>query len=56
MGWSDFTTKELAANLQMGERNAQRIVAELCDIGLAECIGEESHYNRGRPIKIYRLK
>ncbi|WP_026576954.1 hypothetical protein [Bacillus sp. UNC438CL73TsuS30] len=56
MGWSDFTTKELAANLQMGERNAQRIVAELCDIGLAECIGEELHHNRGRPIKIYRLK
>ncbi|WP_423802633.1 hypothetical protein [Neobacillus sp. SAB-20_R2A] len=56
MSWSDFTTKELAANLQMGERNAQRIVAELCDIGLAECIGEESQHNRGRPIKIYRLK
>ncbi|OIK16807.1 hypothetical protein BIV60_02765 [Bacillus sp. MUM 116] len=55
LGWSDFTTKELAANLQMGERNAQRIVAELCDIGLAECIGEESQHNRGRPIKIYRL-
>lgn len=56
MRWRDFTTKDLAANLQMSERNAQRIVAELCDAGLAESIGEESHYDRGRPIKIYRLK
>ncbi|OCA82091.1 hypothetical protein [Pseudobacillus wudalianchiensis] len=56
MGWSNFTTKDLAMNLQMTERNAQRIVAELCDAGLAECIGEESHQNRGRPIKVYCLK
>ncbi|GHI01200.1 hypothetical protein [Neobacillus kokaensis] len=56
MGWRDFTTRDLSVNLQMGERNAQRIVAELCDAGLAESIGEESQHDRGRPIKIYRLK
>ncbi|OLO37022.1 hypothetical protein BTR23_14890 [Alkalihalophilus pseudofirmus] len=56
MGWSNFTTKDLAANLQMGERNAQRIVAALCEVGIAEYIGEESHHHRGRPIKVYRLK
>ncbi|MDQ0256391.1 hypothetical protein J2S74_003811 [Evansella vedderi] len=56
MGWSNFTTKDLTAHLQMGERNAQRIVAALCEVGIAECIGEESHHYRGRPIKIYRLK
>ncbi|MBM4761757.1 hypothetical protein [Bacillus sp. B15-48] len=56
MGWSNFTTKDLATHLQMSERNAQRIVAELCDVGLTECIGEESNHHRGRPNKIYRLK
>lgn len=56
MNWSNFTTKELAINLQMSERNAQRIVADLCKIDLAECIGEESLTTRGRPIKIYQLK
>ncbi|MFK2827052.1 hypothetical protein QYG89_15475 [Bacillus sp. B190/17] len=56
MGWNDFTTKDLAAHLQMSERNAQRIVADLCNVDLAENIGEESHHTRGRPIKVYRLK
>ncbi|MCR8844319.1 hypothetical protein NQ117_11545 [Paenibacillus sp. SC116] len=56
MNWSHFTTKDLAANLQMSERNAQRIMADLCDVDLAECVGEESHHTRGRPIKMYRLK
>ncbi|WP_424237140.1 hypothetical protein [Bhargavaea ginsengi] len=56
MGWHQFTTKDLAANLQMTERNAQRIVADLCDAGLAENVGEEAQHTRGRPNKIYRLK
>ena len=56
MGWHQFTTKDLAAHLQMTERNAQRIVADLCDAGLAENVGEEAQHTRGRPIKIYRFK
>ncbi|KZE40310.1 hypothetical protein AV656_03345 [Bhargavaea cecembensis] len=56
MGWHQFTTKDLAAHLQMTERNAQRIVADLCDAELAENVGEEAQHTRGRPIKIYRLK
>ncbi|MEH6940835.1 hypothetical protein [Bacillus sp. JJ722] len=56
MGWSDFTTKDLALHLQMTERNAQRIVADLCRVDLVDCIGEESQSTRGRPKKIYRLK
>jgi hypothetical protein len=56
MGWSHFTTKDLASYLKMGDRNAQRIVAALCEVGIADYIGEESHHHRGRPIKIYRLK
>jgi flagellar motor switch/type III secretory pathway protein FliN len=55
MGWSDFTTKDLATHLYLDERNARRIVALLCEVELAECIGEESSSTRGRPSKIYRL-
>lgn len=56
MGWNDFTTKDLATNLRMTERNARRIVSELCEVNLAECTGEEALPTRGRPSKIYRLK
>ena len=47
-----FTTKDLAFNLQMGERYAQKIVADLCKVNLAEYIGEESPHSRERPIKV----
>ncbi|MGM0919608.1 MAG: hypothetical protein ACQEWW_00060 [Bacillota bacterium] len=56
MSWSEFKTKDLAIHLKMSERNAQRIMAYLCDVDLAECIGEESFHSKGRPSKIYRLK
>ncbi|TCP30906.1 hypothetical protein EV207_10485 [Scopulibacillus darangshiensis] len=56
MGWQDFSTKDLAVQLHMTNRNAQRIIADLCEAGLAESIGEEARYSRGRPNKIYRLK
>lgn len=55
MGWIDFTTKDISKYLQMSERNAQRIVADLCAVELAECSGEESPSTRGRPSKLYRL-
>jgi len=53
--WKSFTTKDLSLNLQMSNRNAQKIIADLCNIKLAECIGEETQPTRGRPSKIYRL-
>ncbi|WHY57522.1 hypothetical protein [Peribacillus simplex] len=55
MGWSDFTTKDLATHLEMTERNVRRIVADMCEVDLAQCIGEEANATRGRPSKIYRL-
>lgn len=55
MAWNDFTIKDLATHLYLDERNARRIVALLCEVELAECIGEESISTRGRPSKIYRL-
>lgn len=56
MGWEGFTTADLASQLSMTKRNAQRIVASLCEFGLAEYKGEESHAARGRASKIYKLK
>ncbi|UZM98253.1 hypothetical protein OL548_26580 [Lysinibacillus sp. MHQ-1] len=35
----------------MSERNAQRIVADLCSVDLARICGEELQHTRGRPIK-----
>ena len=56
MCWVGFTTKDLAIYLQMSERYAQKIVADLCKVDLAEYTGEESPHSRGRPIKVYKLK
>ncbi|KIL39051.1 hypothetical protein SD70_22710 [Gordoniibacillus kamchatkensis] len=55
MGKSDFTTKDLATYLYWDERNARRIVSYLCEVDLAECIGEVPNTSRGRPSKNYRL-
>ncbi|NOU72461.1 hypothetical protein GC098_13655 [Paenibacillus sp. LMG 31458] len=55
MGWRDFTTKDLSTHLDMTERNVRRIVTDMCDVDLAQCIGQEAHATRGRPSKIYRL-
>ena len=56
MSSSDFTIKDLSSQLYWDESNARRIVVSLCEVDLAECIGEESYTSRGRPSKIYRLK
>ncbi|MET3292851.1 UNVERIFIED_CONTAM: hypothetical protein ABID98_005548 [Brevibacillus sp. OAP136] len=55
MGWSSFTTKDLATQLKLDERNVRRMVTCLTEVGLAEYVGEEASSTRGRPSKIYRL-
>ncbi|MEM5606692.1 hypothetical protein AAHB51_29660 [Bacillus cereus] len=55
MKWNCFTTKELATHLEMTERNVRRIVTDMCEVELAQCIGQETYATRGRPSKIYRL-
>ncbi|MED1470584.1 hypothetical protein [Bacillus salipaludis] len=55
MGWHDFTTKDLAAHLEMTERNVRRIVTDMCEVKLAKYVGQEAYATRGRPSKIYRL-
>ncbi|QRG68338.1 hypothetical protein [Brevibacillus choshinensis] len=56
MGWSTFTTTDIASYLSMTVRNAQRIMGSLCEFGLAELKGEEQQAVRGRPKKMYTLK
>lgn len=56
MGWSTFTTTDIASYLSMTVRNAQRILGSLCEYGLAEQKGEEQQSLRGRPKKMYALK
>ncbi|MGG1660868.1 hypothetical protein [Brevibacillus sp. NRS-1366] len=56
MNWNDFTIKDLATHLYWDERNARRFMVSLCEVDLAEHIGEESFTSRGRPSKRYRLK
>ncbi|MBQ0138556.1 MAG: hypothetical protein KBT36_04605 [Kurthia sp.] len=51
-----FTTKDIAHELSMSQRNGQRIVAELLKINLLEVYGEENRNTRGRSTKLYRLK
>lgn len=55
MGWSSFTTKDVANYLEMTERNVRRIVTDMCEVGLAQCIGSDAPATRGRPSKIYKL-
>ena len=55
MGWSSFTTKDVANYLEMTERNVRRIVSDMCEVGLAQCIGSDAPATRGRPSKIYKL-
>ncbi|WP_221567114.1 hypothetical protein [Alkalihalobacillus sp. TS-13] len=55
IGWTSFTTSDLAAHLGLEERNTRRIVASLSNVGLFEYIGEKSLSTRGRPSKMYRL-
>lgn len=51
-----FSAKVLAKELNMTERNAQRIVSELVKVELIEYCGEENRNSRGRPSKLYKLR
>lgn len=51
-----FSAKMLAKELNMTERNAQRIISELAKVELIEFCGEENRNLRGRPAKLYKLR
>lgn len=51
--WSTFTAKELAFELQMSDRNAQRALLALTTAGITTQEGEEKAMSKGRPSKLY---
>lgn len=50
-----FSAKTLAKELDMSDRNAQRILSELLSAGLVEYCGMENRNTRGRSAKLYKL-
>ncbi|GAA4714589.1 hypothetical protein [Brevibacillus fulvus] len=56
MGWTTFSSADLAQYLSMSVRNVQRIMGSLCEAGLIETKGEEMQSVRGRPRKLYALR
>ncbi|MFB5190702.1 ArsR family transcriptional regulator [Alicyclobacillus fastidiosus] len=54
-GSNRITAHELAEYLQMLPRSARRILLLLEEHGLAEVVGEQTPYLRGRPRKIYEI-
>lgn len=55
MDWQEFTAAQLAAQLEVTERNARRILSGLARTGLVACAGKEALSMRGRPTQKYQL-
>ncbi|WP_153730989.1 helix-turn-helix domain-containing protein [Sporosarcina obsidiansis] len=53
--WSTFTAKELAFELKMSDRSAQRTLLALTTAGIVKHAGEEKAVSKGRPSKLYKL-
>lgn len=53
--WTTFTAKELALELKMSDRNAQRTLASLTRAEIVKQSGEEKVVSKGRPSKLYQL-
>lgn len=53
--WTTFTAKELALELKMSDRNAQRALAALTKAQIVKQAGEEKVVAKGRPSKLYQL-
>ncbi|KKK39809.1 hypothetical protein WQ57_00475 [Mesobacillus campisalis] len=51
--WNTFTSKDLAMELGMSFRNAQRILLGLRKTGLIQEVGETKSSDKGRPMKLY---
>ncbi|MBT2686913.1 hypothetical protein J7I93_01825 [Bacillus sp. ISL-47] len=51
--WDTFTSKDIALELGMSNRNAQRILQGLRKAGLIAEVGETKSHDKGRPMKLY---
>lgn len=54
--WNTFTSKDIALELGMSNRNSQRILQGLRKAGLIIEIGETKSHDKGRPMKLYCFK
>lgn len=54
--WETFTSKDIALELGMGFRNAQRIILALRKAELIKEVGETKSSDKGRPMKLYSFK
>ncbi|RHW36744.1 hypothetical protein D1B33_10150 [Lysinibacillus yapensis] len=52
---NSFSAKTLAKEMDMSDRNAQRILSELLSVGLVSYCGTENRSTRGRSAKLYEL-
>lgn len=50
-----FTSNEIAQHMDVTNRNAHRVLANLLKADLIRCIGEEALSSRGRPTKKYQM-
>ncbi|WP_047154827.1 hypothetical protein [Aneurinibacillus tyrosinisolvens] len=55
IGKNEIGAHELAQYMQIMPRSARRILTELEENGIAQVVGEETPYSRGRPRKIYNI-
>lgn len=54
--WNQFTSNDLAFELNMSNRNAQRLLQSFKEAEIVEQVGEEKISKKGRPRLLYRLK
>jgi hypothetical protein len=53
--WNQFTSNDLAFELNMSNRNAQRLLLSFKEAGIIEQVGEEKVSKQGRPRLLYRM-
>lgn len=54
-GTNRFTSKALAAAMDLNVRSANRLLAKLTERGLAEIISEQMRSHKGRPERVYHI-
>lgn len=54
--WNQFSSKDLALELNMSNRNAQHLLLSFKEAGIVKQVGEEKVSRRGRPRLLYQIK
>lgn len=54
--WSQFTSNDIALELNMSNRNAQRLLQSFKEAEIIEPVGEEKISKKGRPRLLYKMK